>query len=235
MTPSGFVAISPPLIRLAPGAGGGTVDRMRITFPRLPDHRRGYSIVERDDGVVYRLDGGPVTAQLPHDLEHLTVEDALDIHDGIWASIAGGVVFDSMDHVSGRRPPHAADLSRRLMKAHGPDLSRAEMVGGLIARLAELDELNEAMLKRFATRWFTVLPPTALTATHLYRPDGEVDAPRVLVAVDRLRRANADWRALPVGGKLVRNWPPYRRLVPLAARARNAARRPATARVHRVR
>jgi len=209
---------------------------MRVTFPRLPDYSRGYSIVERDDGVTYRLWGGPVTAQLPHDLEHLTVEDALDVYDGIWASIAGGVVFDSMDHLRGRRPPHATEHSRLLMKAHGPDLSRAELVGGLIARLAERERLDVASLRRFSTMWFSVLPPAAREGAHVYGPDGEVDAPRVLAAVDRLRRATADWRAVPVGGKLVREWPPYRRLVPLAARARQAARRPGNARMpHRVR
>jgi hypothetical protein len=36
---------------------------MRVTFERLPDHRRGGVLIERDDGVVYRMDGGPVTAE----------------------------------------------------------------------------------------------------------------------------------------------------------------------------
>ena len=30
---------------------------MRVTFPRLADHQQGYAVVERDDGVVYRMDG----------------------------------------------------------------------------------------------------------------------------------------------------------------------------------
>ena len=82
------------------------------------------------------------------------------------------------------------------------------------------------------TFWLSVLPPPAQAGTHLYGPDGQVDAPRVLVAVDRLRRAGADWRAVPVGGKLVRNWPPYRRLA-LEAALRRPARRPVTARLTR--
>ena len=44
---------------------------MRVTFPRLADHQRGYAVVERDDGVVYRMDSfttmGP---DLPHDVRH---------------------------------------------------------------------------------------------------------------------------------------------------------------------
>lgn len=81
---------------------------MRVTFSRLPDHQRGYALVERDDGVRYRLYGGRAGPQLPHDLRHLIVERELGITDGIWAGIAAGVVFASMRHVSGRRPPAAA-------------------------------------------------------------------------------------------------------------------------------
>ena len=28
---------------------------MRITFRRFPDHSSAYSVIERDDGVVYRM------------------------------------------------------------------------------------------------------------------------------------------------------------------------------------
>jgi hypothetical protein len=31
-----------------------------VTFPRLPDHARGYALIERDDGVVYQLYGGSI-------------------------------------------------------------------------------------------------------------------------------------------------------------------------------
>jgi hypothetical protein len=221
----------PHVNRLAEGTGDGTVEGMRVTFPRLPDYSRGYSIVERDDGVTYRLWGGPVTARLPHDLVHLTVEDALDVGDGIWASIASGVVFDSMDHLRGRRLPHAAERSRRLMKAHGPDLLRAELLGGFVERIAGFDRLDAARVRRLSATWLSVRPPAARVGTHLYGPDGEVDAPRVLAAVERLRQAGADWRAVPVGGKLVRNWPPYTAVPATGARSRGAA--PGTPAGHR--
>ena len=89
---------------------------MRVTFPRLPDHERAWALVERDDGVVYRLYGGTAGPRLPHDIMHLVVERELRIKDGIWAGIAAGVVFDSMQHVSGRRPPHAAERSKALLR-----------------------------------------------------------------------------------------------------------------------
>ena len=69
---------------------------MRVTFPRLPDYQRAYALVERDDGVVYRLYGGIAGPQLPHDIMHLIAERELRIRDGIWAGIAAGVVFTSM-------------------------------------------------------------------------------------------------------------------------------------------
>jgi len=58
---------------------------MRVTFPRLPDHERAWALVERDDGVVYRLYGSTAGPRLPHDIMHLVVERELRIKDGIWA------------------------------------------------------------------------------------------------------------------------------------------------------
>jgi hypothetical protein len=196
---------------------------MRITVPRLPDHSRGYAIVDRDDGVTYRLWGGPVDGRLPHDLVHFTVEDALNIGDGIWAAIASGVVFRSMNHLSGRRPPHAADRSDRLLKAYRSQLGRAEMVGGLVERIAHLEQLDAAMVRQLTARWLSVRPSGA-ALTDLHQRDGVVDTARVLAAVDRLRGAEAEWRALAVGANLVRTWPAHRRmnLAPAIASRRRA-------------
>jgi len=41
---------------------------MRVTFPRLPDHERAWALVERDDGVVYRLYSGTAGPRLPRKL-----------------------------------------------------------------------------------------------------------------------------------------------------------------------
>ncbi len=90
---------------------------MRVTFPRLPDRERSYALVERDDGAVYRLYGGPASPRLPHDIMHFVVERELAIPDGIWGGIASGIVFSSMRHVSGRRPSHSAERSRQLLAA----------------------------------------------------------------------------------------------------------------------
>src|SRR5690349_18072136 len=113
---------------------------MRVTFQRLPDHQWADVLIERDDGVVYRMHAGPVTAHAPHDLVHFTVEDALGMSDGIWGAIAGGVVFRSMTHVSGRRPPHAAERSAELIREYRDHLQRAELLGGFIEAAAHQPE-----------------------------------------------------------------------------------------------
>jgi hypothetical protein len=198
---------------------------MRVTFPRLPDYSRAYSLVERDDGVTYRLWGGSVSDRLPHDLVHLTAEDALGIGDGIWAAIAGGVVFDSMTHLGGRRPPHAAQRSTTLVRAYSASLGLAELVGGFIGRIAGPDRPDAAAVRRLATAWLSVLPPEAYPHTGMFDAGGRFDAERVLGAGERMRRAGADWRAVPVGGELVRTWPAYRRLrVPVESGVRRAGR-----------
>ena len=158
-------------------------------FFRLPDHQRGYALVARDDGVIYRLDGGPVTAALPHDLVHLVVEDTIGIDNGIWGAIAGGVVFRSMTHQSGRRPPHAADRSAALIREHRDSLHRAELVGGLIERVARGQ-----------------LPADVAT-----RQSG-LELGQVRGTAQALHEAEARWQALPIGGQLSCHWPAHRRV-----------------------
>ena len=69
---------------------------MRITFRRFPGHTTAYSVIERDDGVVYRMQGSAPGTKLPHDLRHLVEERELRIADGLWGAIAAGVVYTSM-------------------------------------------------------------------------------------------------------------------------------------------
>src|ERR1700758_1928686 len=123
---------------------------MRVAFPRLPDHERGYAVVERDDGAVYRLYGGQAGPRLPHDIMHLVVERELRIRDGIWGGIAAGIVFTSMEHVSGRRPPHAAERSKDLRRGFRPPGLRAELLADLVASAAALDTMTLDKIRRLA-------------------------------------------------------------------------------------
>jgi len=169
---------------------------VRVTFTRLRDHEWGYVLIERDDGVVYRMHSGPVTAAIPHDLVHFTVEDALEVADGIWGAIAGGVVFRSMTHVSGRRPPHAADRSATLLREHRDRIMRAELLGGFIEAAARRPVAD---LPRLSAKWFATSP--------LGAPD--VEGCRRAIAA--LHPAEARWRVLPIGERLVLDWPAHRR------------------------
>ena len=104
---------------------------MRVRFPRLPDHQRAYALVERDDGVVERRDGGMAGPRLPHDIMHLVVERELRIGDGIWGGIAAGVDSASL---------------------------RAELLADLVSSAAALDRMTAAEIRRLADVKLFVLP-----------------------------------------------------------------------------
>jgi hypothetical protein len=95
---------------------------MRVTFPRLPDHEPAYAVVERDDGVVYRLYGGRAGPALPHDIRHLVTERALGIGDGIWAGIAAGVPGVHARHT--RHADMLEDLVERVAALEDPSAER---------------------------------------------------------------------------------------------------------------
>ena len=106
---------------------------MRVTFPRLPDHERAWALVERDDGVVYRVYGGAAGPRLPHDIMHLVVERELRIKDGIWAGIAAGEA------------------------SHSPAL-RAELLADLVSSAAILDTMTLDKITRLMADKLAVLP-----------------------------------------------------------------------------
>jgi hypothetical protein len=106
---------------------------MRVTFPRLPDHERAWALVERDDGVVYRLYSGTAGPRLPHDIMHLVVERELRISDGIWAGIAAG---------GPGQPPG----------------QRAELLADLVACAAALGTLTLEKIRRLTADKLSALP-----------------------------------------------------------------------------
>jgi ribosomal-protein-serine acetyltransferase len=172
---------------------------MRVTFPRLPDHQRAYSLVERDDGVVYQLTGGVAGPRLPHDIVHLVVEGELRIKDGIWGGIAAGVVYSSMTHVSGRRPPHAAEKSKRVLREHRRQGLRAELLADLVAATAALDTPTPQRIRALAAIKLAVLP------------DQEIDPAAIAAAAQALQVEASRWARLRVGEHLDYQWPPLSR------------------------
>jgi hypothetical protein len=168
---------------------------MRVTFPRLPDHERAWALVERDDGVVYRLYGGTAGPRLPHDIMHLVAERELRIKDGIWAGIAAGVVFDSMHHVSGRRPPHAAERSQALLRDFRQQGLRAELLADLVSSAAALNTMTLDKIQRLAAAKLAVLP------------DADVDPVAIAAAARALQVEAARWARLRIGEELSYDWP----------------------------
>jgi hypothetical protein len=192
---------------------------MHVTFPRFPDHERAYAVVERDDGAVYRLYGGQAGPRLPHDVRHLVVERELRITDGIWGAIASGVVFTSMQHVSGRRPPHAGEWSRELLAGFGQPGRRAEALANLVERVAALEHPSDLQILTLATVQLSVLP------------DAAVDPAEIAAAAQALQVEAARWARLRIGEQLSYDWPREAR----AASRRARVRRPRIVRPHKKR
>jgi hypothetical protein len=180
---------------------------MRVTFPRLADHQKGYAVVERDDGVVYRMDSYTVMGpELPHDVRHLIVERELRVSDGIFGAIAAGTVWTSMHHVRGRRPPHSADRSDQLKRTQRNRVLRAELLANLVEDVAALDDPSPDAIRRIARTQLSVVPVAEPGAD-----PGEVialPAPAVLAAAaSTLQVEAARWARLRVGDELVYEWP----------------------------
>ena len=150
---------------------------MRVTFPRLPDHERAWALVERDDGVVYRLYSGTAGPRLPHDIMHLVVERELHITDGIWAGIAAG---------GPGQPPGQPGR---------PPGQRAELLADLVAGAAALGTLTLEKIRRLTADKLAALP------------GADVDPVLVAVAARALQVEAARWARLRVGEELSYDWP----------------------------
>ncbi|MCI2423720.1 hypothetical protein MOQ72_40575 [Saccharopolyspora sp. K220] len=172
---------------------------MRVRFPRLADGRRAYSIVERADGVRFRVHEGVASSKIPHDLVHFVVERETGEDGGFWGAVAAGAVFKSMEHLDGRRPPHAAARSAAAILARSDRLHRAELMADLVDQVAE-ERITSAVQVRVIAR--------EVLAT---LPDDRVDEQRVIAAAEALRQVAERWAALAPGDELVVDWPQKRR------------------------
>jgi hypothetical protein len=196
---------------------------MRITFRRFPAHASAYSVIERDDGVVYHLrESGRSGPELPHDLRHLVVERELGITDGIWGGIAAGIVYTSMEHVRGRRPPHAADRSDELKRTQRDRVMRAELLANLVEAVAVLADPSSQQIERLARARLSAVPvaePGADPAAVVALPS----AAALAAAASALQVEAARWARLRPGDELVYEW---RRARPAAGRGLRAVPRP---------
>ncbi|HVT68886.1 MAG TPA: hypothetical protein VHF26_14135, partial [Trebonia sp.] len=111
--------------------------------------------------------------------------------------IESGAVFLSMRHVSGRRPPPAAERSparQREIRDHG---LRAEMIANLAERVAGLTSPTQEQIHRLAAQVLSVLPPE----------QAEVDTCAIAAAARALQVEASRWARLRPGDELVYEWP----------------------------
>jgi hypothetical protein len=197
---------------------------MRITFQRFPDHSSAYSVIERNDGVVYRMkEFTRAGIELPHDLRHFVVERELGIADGIWGGIGAGMVYTSMDHVQGRRSPHSAERSDELKRAQRQRIMRAELLANLVEAIAVHDAPSGDDIRRLTRAKLSAVP---VTEPGVDPADvAAVPPPEVLAGAARaLLVEAARWARLRVGEELVYEW---RLAAPVAVtRALRAVPRP---------
>jgi hypothetical protein len=179
---------------------------MRITFRRFPDHSSAYSVIERGDGVVYRMkEFTRAGTKLPHDLRHFVVERELGIADGIWGGIAAGMVFTSMDHVRGRRPPRSAERSDQLKRAQQQRIMRAELLANLVEAIAVLGAPSGDDIRRLTRAKLSAVPVTEPGADPA--DVVAVPPPEILARAARALQAEAaHWARLRVGQELVYEW-----------------------------
>jgi hypothetical protein len=112
---------------------------MLITFLRLPG-RSTIATFRRRDGVVLELGGYDRKFRVPHDLAHAVTERELGMDRGVFGSIAGGAVFDSMRVIDGKQRHDAADRSRRILAANKTTLGIAEVLSGVVHDAVEIND-----------------------------------------------------------------------------------------------
>ena len=135
--------------------------------------------------------------RLPHDIMHFVVERELRIPDGIWGGIAAGIIFDTMQHVSGRRPPHARERSKELLASFHQRGLRAEVLANFVECVAGLDRPSDLQILTLAADRLAVLPDA----------DADVDPAEVAAAAQALQVEAARWARLWVGEEISYEWP----------------------------
>lgn len=169
---------------------------MEITFTKTGP--RSYEVsARRDDGVLLRVPTPDRPQTLPHDLAHYLIERGLGFERGFWGAIAAGAVFKGMQVVSGRRPPHAEERSKAIIKAEYRQLAGAEIYVSVIQGV-ERDGV-ERDWARVCARLDEAWRPFSW-------PRKAVTREGVLRVCEALREAEREWRELPVGQSLSASW-----------------------------
>lgn len=170
---------------------------MEITFTKTGE--RTYEIVaRRDDGVTLRVRTPDKPLTIPHDMVHYVVERELKMERGFWGSIAAGMIFGTVQVVSGRQPPHAAERSAALIKASYREQAAAELYVAVLQRVTQ--EGRERDFRHVNSCLDEVWRPFRW-------PRPTVTAEDPLRVCGALREAESAWTSLPVGESVKVTWP----------------------------
>ena len=169
---------------------------MEITFTKTGP--RSYEVVaRRDDKVVVGVQTPDRPQALPHDMAHYLVERGLGFERGFWGAVAAGAVFKGMQVVSGRRPPHADERSKALIKAEYRQLAAAELYVSVIQSVAREGRERD---------WADVNARLDEAWRPFRAPRPAVTREGVARVCEALREAEREWRELPVGGSVTVSW-----------------------------
>jgi hypothetical protein len=182
---------------------------MKVHFIRSGERR--YSMrIERADAPVLAMDPAPgFDPDLPHDMVHFAVEAALGLKTGVFGQIAAGGDAGSFHVEAGDLSAKERQRAARKQVAKGAKLIKAQ------GREGELSEIAAFLFDigwRSSTRPDSAAQRAALGEAERTRAGlstderARIDAarPRVFADFDRF---SAAWRALPVGGVLILEWP----------------------------
>jgi hypothetical protein len=167
---------------------------MELFFSK--DSERTYSTtVKREDGVTLKIKGPDRPLRIPHDLAHFVVENELKLKFGFWGKVAAGVVFPGMEVLAGRRKPHAADRAKAVQAQAGQQGIQAEVLVDVMIKIAENNLPMKAAQKLLKESW---KPSKSARETFT--------AEEITMASRRLKEAESQWMALPVGGTMKFDW-----------------------------
>jgi hypothetical protein len=167
---------------------------MQVTFVRIDLDGRYATRIQRDDGVRFSIQGIGHNFEIPHDLAHFVVEQALDFDTGFWGTIAEGGVFPSMIYEGGRRKPKAAERSRAIMKANARRQVEAEILVSVFGEaIMEGHAETSPILRRRLRERLPML-------------EREITALKIADTYSSYHRVLADWTVLGVGEGMCLIW-----------------------------
>ena len=169
---------------------------MQIIFTRLSMDGLHALRIERGDGIVFEAPSSrDRKGYIPHDMQHLLTDQAFEVHDGFWGTVAAGALFKSLPIVEGRLRHDAYARSKAVIKQHAAGLQLTEVIGGPAYHAVEHGHDLETAFKALQRTWGSIrTDPLPYDRTVLAR------------AIDAFAAARTQWAQLPVGEAMTFHW-----------------------------